>query len=119
MFCPQCRMEYRPEITRCPDCEVGLVSTLPAESAGPAEGDEPIPGYGDLVTVFRTSNYANLLIARSLLESADIPFWSKGDSLSSLFFSGALMVTPEDESEAREILAELENLEEPGEDTGD
>jgi hypothetical protein len=119
MFCPQCRMEYRPEITKCPDCEVDLVIVLPAENAGPADGEEPIPEYDDLVTVFRTNNYANLLIARSLLESADVSFWTKGDSLSSLFFSGAIMVRPEDESEAREILAELENLEEPGEDAGD
>jgi hypothetical protein len=119
MFCPQCRMEYRPEITRCPDCEIALVNVLPAENAGQPDGEEQSPEYGDLVTVFRTSNYANLLIARSLLESADIMFWTKGDSLSSLFFSGGLMVRPDDESEAREILAELENLEEPGEDTGD
>lgn len=29
MFCPQCRVEYRPGFTRCTDCDVDLVPVLP------------------------------------------------------------------------------------------
>jgi hypothetical protein len=29
MFCPQCRVEYRPGFTRCTDCDVDLVTVLP------------------------------------------------------------------------------------------
>jgi nitroreductase len=30
MFCPECRIEYRAGITKCADCGVDLVATLPA-----------------------------------------------------------------------------------------
>lgn len=33
MFCPQCRVEYRPGFTRCSDCEVDLVSELSESDA--------------------------------------------------------------------------------------
>ena len=31
MFCPKCKVEYRPGFTRCSDCEVDLVDVLPEE----------------------------------------------------------------------------------------
>jgi len=31
MYCPLCRSEYRPGFTRCADCDVELVETLPEE----------------------------------------------------------------------------------------
>jgi len=34
-FCPSCRYEYRPEIKRCPDCDVALVDQLPPEVEPP------------------------------------------------------------------------------------
>jgi len=30
-FCPVCRMEYRPEVEKCPDCDTPLVDQLPPE----------------------------------------------------------------------------------------
>ncbi|MDF1545196.1 MAG: hypothetical protein P1R58_08860 [bacterium] len=32
-FCPTCRYEYEPNISKCPDCDEFLVSTLPPENA--------------------------------------------------------------------------------------
>jgi hypothetical protein len=32
MFCPQCKVEYRPGFTRCSDCDVELVHQLPEEA---------------------------------------------------------------------------------------
>jgi hypothetical protein len=34
MFCPECRAEYRPDFTRCADCDVDLVQELPVELSG-------------------------------------------------------------------------------------
>ena len=34
MFCPECRVEYRPGFTRCADCDVDLVQELPVELSG-------------------------------------------------------------------------------------
>jgi hypothetical protein len=33
MFCPVCKLEYRPGFTKCSDCEVDLVESLDASSA--------------------------------------------------------------------------------------
>ena len=33
MFCPECKVEYRPGFTRCSDCDVGLVEVLPEEAS--------------------------------------------------------------------------------------
>ena len=32
MFCPECRAEYRPEFTRCSDCDVELVHEIPGQN---------------------------------------------------------------------------------------
>jgi hypothetical protein len=40
MFCPNCRTEYRAGFTKCADCDVDLVATLPAEDADvPTDAD--------------------------------------------------------------------------------
>jgi len=50
MFCPLCKAEYRQGFTRCADCDVELVPSLPAAPAPPAE---PPPLHGDLVLLWR------------------------------------------------------------------
>lgn len=41
MFCPECKAEYRPGFTRCSDCDVDLVRSLPQQI--PAESpDTPV-----------------------------------------------------------------------------
>jgi hypothetical protein len=37
MFCPECKAEYRQGFTRCSDCDVDLVYTLPQESPAPSD----------------------------------------------------------------------------------
>ena len=55
-FCPNCRFEYVPEITACPDCGANLVESLPAitELAPDVEWTklQPLPGmiYAKMVT---------------------------------------------------------------------
>lgn len=41
MFCPQCKVEYRPGFTHCTDCDVDLVAELPKTAIEPSRGDEP------------------------------------------------------------------------------
>lgn len=38
-LCPDCRYEYEPGITLCPDCGAPLVDALPEASRGPHEND--------------------------------------------------------------------------------
>ena len=38
-FCPSCKYEYRPEIKRCPDCDVELVDRLAAD---PRSSTDPV-----------------------------------------------------------------------------
>ena len=45
MFCPQCRVEYRPGFTHCTDCDVDLVHELPPTSTKSFESNRgPSPG---------------------------------------------------------------------------
>ncbi len=39
MFCPVCKAEYRPGFTRCADCDVDLVSSLPEQQPQPTEAE--------------------------------------------------------------------------------
>ncbi len=61
MFCPKCRSEYRPESTRCSDCNVPLVAHLPQQK--------------EVLSLVRLRSYPNdgeLFLAKGLLESAGI-----------------------------------------------
>jgi hypothetical protein len=41
MFCPQCKVEYRPGFTHCADCDVDLVAELPKTAIEPSQSGEP------------------------------------------------------------------------------
>ena len=91
-----------PGVTRCVDCDVGLVEVLPA--AKPARR-----GSTDrLVTVLSTHDPGLAAFAESLLQSADIRFSVSGMVLP---YPGALPVDLQvlagDADEARRILADL------------
>jgi hypothetical protein len=64
MICPECRAEYRPGITRCADCGVALVATVPPE-------DHEAP---ELVPVHEVHDPADMLAIESALDGAGIPF---------------------------------------------
>ncbi|HEX4998161.1 MAG TPA: DUF2007 domain-containing protein, partial [Terriglobia bacterium] len=113
VFCPNCGCEYRPEFTECADCRVSLVSVPPGADRG---GDE------EPVTVYQTGDAALVALARSILDSADIPFAVRGEGVQDLIGGGRLLglnpvvglvsfdVNPEDSEEARTLLSELEEL---------
>lgn len=70
MFCPQCRYEYRPEVTKCPDCDVWLVRELPVDHKDqPSEELDSTP----LEVVYSTYEYQRVQLAAAILEEAGIP----------------------------------------------
>jgi len=109
MYCPKCRYKHKDDLEICPDCGETLVESLPPEN---------VPDHTGMVTVYTTSDQSKVLIAKSLLEDADIKFFASGDGIMDLFGVGRMgfnpivgaidfKVTPEDEEEANEILAGL------------
>lgn len=109
MYCPSCKYEYKDGVVKCPECGKKLVASVPTED---------IPDYYDMVTVYTTSDQAKILIAKSLLEDADIRFYASGDGIMDLFSAGRLGFNPvvgavdfkvrvEDEEDSKEILSGL------------
>jgi hypothetical protein len=72
------------------------------------------------VTVFETSNPAVLAVAKSLLESAEIPFYAAGENIQSLFGLGTyggfnpitgpvrIEVSADDAADAKALLSDLD-----------
>src|SRR5215831_1302048 len=44
MFCPQCRVEYRPGFTHCTDCDVDLVNDCVSPRGYPEVRKRELPG---------------------------------------------------------------------------
>jgi Putative prokaryotic signal transducing protein len=109
MFCPRCNAEYVPGFTRCADCDVELVESLPVPAPGPAR-PEPAGDLvtGDLVTVFSSRDPGLMPIAESLLRSAGIRFSVRGGLVPyATVLPVDLQVLAGDAADARRILGEL------------
>ena len=70
MFCPECAAEYREGFTECASCGVGLVSERPEGVQHPDDR---------FVSVFETTDVTLLPVIKSVLQSAEIPFYVRGD----------------------------------------
>src|SRR2546428_6483776 len=77
MFCPQCKAEYRQGFTRCADCDVDLVYTLPAtesDSAKISQAASPVESDEDPFCSFWKGDDARIHAELcSVLDDADIP----------------------------------------------
>ena len=75
----------------------------------------------DLITVFESGNQGVIAFVKSILDSAEIPYLAKGENIQNLFGLGVIgtgfnpisgpvqiQVRREDESVARELLAEID-----------
>jgi predicted NAD/FAD-dependent oxidoreductase len=122
--CPECNVEYMDTAGRCSDCDVEL-------ALGPAIQEEhPDP---KIETVYATGDPALVAMAKSLLEDAEIEYFTKGDEIQDLIGWGRLggennaigpvefVVAAEDAPKARELLDHLDDAvpdelreEEPG-----
>src|SRR4030067_997538 len=99
MICPECGAEFIEGIHGCPDCRVPLVPALPPR---------PRPEYVEYVTVLKTGNPIVLAMVKSILASAGIRHFVKGEVLQDLFRGGAAEIRGgrDDEPEARNLLRE-------------
>lgn len=70
MFCPECAAEYREGFTECADCRATLVVKRPERFQYPND---------KFVSVFETTDVALLPVIKSVLQSAEIPFFVRGD----------------------------------------
>jgi hypothetical protein len=102
MFCPVCGDEFGQGFSECAQCKVPLVETLPTcESCEPIS-DEEI----EWVTALYSPDLSLISVAKSLLESAGIPYLASGETLAEI--SARLQVRKEDEEEVKRLLNELE-----------
>ena len=116
MFCPECGTEYPAGVTRCTTCDVELVES-------PAVADET--EWTDLVTVLETGDPSLLLVAKTLLEAEHIAAFAEGQDVQESLGAGRvpeadvpmgpgrLRVRPQDADAARELLRNLQPIEDP------
>jgi len=76
MFCPECKAEYRQGFTRCSDCDVDLVYSLPAESpfASDTRGREFAGQDRELRLIWKGNAEAKCLALCRDLMKANIPY---------------------------------------------
>jgi hypothetical protein len=83
MYCPECRDEFPDGIEQCDECGTELVDALPPPPTGEQE-------WGETAIVFETDDPTAMMVAKSILESANIPFVSVGDRSQDLIGLGRL-----------------------------
>lgn len=96
MYCPICRSEYRAGYTRCAECDVDLVETLPEEVVK--------PGYVELATVFTEGEIA---LIKSRLDHAGIDYFFHGEQshrLAPVPLGARLMVRADEKEDAEALL---------------
>jgi hypothetical protein len=136
VFCPECGAEYRPGFARCSDCLVPLIDRLPEDPA-PPEPPASVPSppappasslapdalrrHLELVTVFKTGDPGLIALVKSILQSAEIPYTTRGEGIQDLTGLGRLgsgynlafgpvefQVNGDDAEDARALLDDLE-----------
>ena len=80
-FCPNCRYEYLPTVSECPDCEVRLVAELPLEPEEEEQPDEivepvepeTLESFDNWIPLARFSSTVTAEMVLEALQSKDIP----------------------------------------------
>lgn len=114
MFCTKCGAEYIDGFDICPDCALPLTGKQePVNQTSLSKHFEP-------VTIFKAGDHGLIAVAKSLLMSADIKFFTKNEHIQNvlgygLFGAGQnyvtgpveFLVSPKDAQDARELLSDL------------
>jgi hypothetical protein len=113
MFCPVCKTKYRPGFTKCADCGVDLVATLPADD--PAEAaevgdDAPTDSDGRILLWSGLSAQVGNALCEAL-DSASIPHKDTDREFGLVSTTGGaawfVWIDPRDRPAARSILNEI------------
>ena len=115
MICPKCGAEYVPGFTECSDCLLPLVDSLPKPKPQPdpvSRLNQHPAALTDAVCVYRSGHRGRLAVAKSVLQSADVPFVVLNEALQTLtglvgIAPVEILVSAEDAEDARLLLAEL------------
>jgi hypothetical protein len=106
MFCNKCKCQFVEGIERCPDCGKKLV-----ENKFLNEDEEQTPEYVELVTIAITNNYFIVPLVKSILDSAEIYYFIKGEELLNMprfLMSMEVQVAKRDVDIAKELLKDLD-----------
>jgi hypothetical protein len=115
VICPKCGAEYVPGFTECSDCLLPLVDSLPEPKPQPdpvSRLNQHPAALTDAVCVYRSGHRGRLAVAKSVLQSADVPFVVLNEALQTLtglvgIAPVEILVSAEDAEDARLLLAEL------------
>jgi len=77
VWCPKCKSEYIAGIIECPECEVPLVYELPIEP-----DIKTSVSYVEYQEVLYTHNQGDIAVIKSILDSAGIVYYLKGERTS-------------------------------------
>lgn len=101
MFCPICRLEYKPGYTVCKDCNVELVHKLPPE---------PELEYVEYEEILATHSPTDRTLLKSILDAEGITYFFQGEHVSAYLYHAIpvrLMVRRDHVAKAVEILKDL------------
>lgn len=104
MFCPKCKAEYRDGFKICSDCNITLVKN-------PLDIEVGEPEFVDFTEVLATYNPADIAFIKSLLDSAGIQYYFKGENfmyVRPLADPVRLMIRTDQVEEARALLENVE-----------
>ena len=106
MICPQCRVEYRDEITQCADCHIPLADSSALENDVGADESEAV-----YVSVISTSNFGDIALIKSLLDAESIAYFVEGENFNTVspWIQPVRFLVREDSFEkAREVLSNFD-----------
>jgi len=109
MFCPKCKAEYMPGITKCADCGVDLVDELPREEETECRKKQT-PGQNRYEEVFTTFSPAEVALIQSILDGAAIDYYFIGENFHTvqpLVEPVRLVVNKEQLEEVKKLLKDI------------
>jgi len=119
MYCPKCRAEFQKGVTYCHQCDMTLVEELPPpeaeKSAKDGDGFSKLTSGAEnapnLAAILATYNQGDLAIIKSVLESAKITYFIKGEFfniLDPMIQPAVVMVRNDQARLAMELLKDLD-----------
>jgi hypothetical protein len=108
MFCPKCGIEYREGFSVCSDCNVPLVYDPPGEKD--ASHTKEAQEFNEYEEVLQTYSPSDIAFLKSLLDSAGIVYFFKGElslSVQPMADRVRLMIRKDQVEEVEEILRDL------------